>query len=320
MDSGAFRSALGAFATGVTIVTTLDGEGRDVGLTANSFNSVSLDPPLILWSLAKTSGSFAAFAAASHFAVHILGEDQQALSDRFARKGIDKFEGLAVERGESGIPLLSGCAARFRCRPAYQYDGGDHVIFVGEVLDFEHSDRTPLVFHAGRYATTNVRPASADDGGSDLAHLFQRVYFHLLTPVRAERQRLGVSLHDHYLLSILAGRGACTLAEANAIVDYTGIQATAAQAEALAGRGLIERLQVDGGEALRITAAGRQAVVSLLAASKAVEADLAGQLSADRLADLKQLLRSLLTGDDREPFARVSEHMALLEQVRSALS
>src|SRR5215213_7611295 len=134
IDARAFRNALGAFTTGVTIVTTRDSCGRDVGLTVNSFNSVSLEPPLVLWSLARSSASLAAFVEADYFAVHILGARQEALSNLFAQRGADKFAGIAMRRGHGGVPLLDGCAARFECRTAYRHEGGDHEIFVGEVL------------------------------------------------------------------------------------------------------------------------------------------------------------------------------------------
>ena len=117
IDAREFRNALGSFTTGVTIVTTRDASGHDVGLTANSFNSVSLDPPLVLWSLAKSSTSLSAFVEAKHFAVHILAADQEPLSNRFATRGADKFAGLQIERGEGGMPLLHGCAARFDAAP-----------------------------------------------------------------------------------------------------------------------------------------------------------------------------------------------------------
>ena len=151
-DALRFRSALGAFATGVTIVTTRDAEGRDVGLTANSFNSVSLDPPMVLWSLAKNARSLPAFLAATHFAVHVLAADQDGLSQRFSARGSDKFAGLDLERGPAQVPLLRGCSARFQCRTAFRHEGGDHVIFVGAVESFDQSDRPPLIFHGGRYA------------------------------------------------------------------------------------------------------------------------------------------------------------------------
>lgn len=147
-----FRNALGAFATGVTIVTTRDADGQDIGLTANSFNSVSLHPPMVLWSLAKSARSLPAFLAGPHFAVHVLAANQEELSLRFATRGSEKFGGLDLERGVSQLPLLRGCSARFQCRTAFRHEAGDHMIFVGEVEEFDHSDLPELLFHRGRYS------------------------------------------------------------------------------------------------------------------------------------------------------------------------
>jgi 3-hydroxy-9,10-secoandrosta-1,3,5(10)-triene-9,17-dione monooxygenase reductase component len=159
-DPRQFRQALGTFTTGVTIVTTRGADGLDYGMTANSFNSVSMDPPMVLWSLNKDSSSAAAFTQARHFAVHILASEQEALSNRFAKSGGDKFAGLNPARGPDGIPLLDGCAARFECRMAYQYEGGDHLILVGQVLAFERFDCAPLVFQGGGYRRLQM-PAMA---------------------------------------------------------------------------------------------------------------------------------------------------------------
>ena len=148
-DPREFRGALGAFATGVTVVTTLSPAGP-LGMTVNSFASVSLDPPLVLWSPARRSGRFEAFEAAAHFAIHVLATDQQALAQRFAGDGLD-FAGLDWAGGDGGTPLLPGCAARFECAHSAGHDGGDHLIVVGEVLRFEAWDRPPLVFHGGLY-------------------------------------------------------------------------------------------------------------------------------------------------------------------------
>lgn len=144
-----FRDGLGRFATGVTVVTTMTGAGP-LGITANSFASVSLDPPLILWSPARKSRRFPAFEAASHFAVHVLSAGQRDLADRFAGSA-DGFDGLAYETGIGGTPLLEGCVARFECRHEAGYDGGDHLIVVGEVLRLTQADLPPLLFHRGRY-------------------------------------------------------------------------------------------------------------------------------------------------------------------------
>ncbi|MCA0849771.1 flavin reductase family protein [Salipiger thiooxidans] len=151
LDPRSLRDAFGSFATGVTIVTTCSAEGEDIGRTANSFSSVSLDPPLVLWSLAKTSSGQEDFHRAQHFAVHMLGDDQETLSGLFAGKAADRFDGLSLTRGADGIPLIEGCAARFECRTVHRHDGGDHAIFVGEVLTVERVPRPPLLFHAGHY-------------------------------------------------------------------------------------------------------------------------------------------------------------------------
>src|SRR5215216_989245 len=110
-----FRAALGMFATGVTIVTARTASGAPVGLTANSFNSVSIDPPLILWSLSRQAGSMPSFARGSHYAINILAADQHDLAVRFASKDVDRFEGVAFQPGASGVPLLDGAAAVFEC-------------------------------------------------------------------------------------------------------------------------------------------------------------------------------------------------------------
>ncbi|MGB7406479.1 MAG: flavin reductase family protein [Pacificimonas sp.] len=161
-DPKAFRAALGSFATGVTVVTTVDANGNDVGLTANSFNSVSLDPPMVLWSLARASRNLPVFSDADRFAVHVLASDQRDLSTRFATSGEDKFAGVDVSRGPDGIPLLSKCAARFICATAHQYDGGDHVIFVGEVTRFSRSALPPLLYHGGDYAMASRMAGDGD--------------------------------------------------------------------------------------------------------------------------------------------------------------
>ena len=151
MDDKLFRRALGTFPTGVTVVTTRDEDGAPVGMTVASFNSVSLDPPLILWSLDRSAFSFQAFSTASHFCVHILAEDQVEMSDRFAQTLTDKFSDLETEPGIGGAPRLINCAARFDCAAWRTYDGGDHIIIIGQVEDMESSGKPPLLFAGGGY-------------------------------------------------------------------------------------------------------------------------------------------------------------------------
>ncbi|MEL7684430.1 flavin reductase family protein [Citromicrobium bathyomarinum] len=151
IDQSAFRDALGTFVTGVTIVTAYDEDGQPSGLTANSFNSVSLDPPMVLWSLSLGSRNLPVFRNAKAWAVHVLAADQQALSNRFASRGADKFGDLDCGDGPEGAPRLEGCAARFGCTAKFEYEGGDHAIFLGEVVDFERTSAEPLIYHGGRY-------------------------------------------------------------------------------------------------------------------------------------------------------------------------
>lgn len=151
-DQRIFRDALGCFATGVTIVTTLDPEGRLLGITANSFSSVSLDPPLVLFSLARKAYSFEAFQRSRHFAVNVLAADQSELSDTFAQALADKWAGVDFEVWDTDCPIISGALAQFECRTASSHDGGDHVVFIGAVerMAFDHA-KEPLLYYRGRY-------------------------------------------------------------------------------------------------------------------------------------------------------------------------
>ena len=149
-----FRAALGMFATGVTVITARNAEGTPVGLTANSFNSVSLAPPLVLWSLARSAGSMPHFERGSHYAINILAAEQHALAERFASKALDRFDGVAFREGAGGAPILEGSVAVFECFNRSRYEEGDHVIFVGEVERCSWREGAqPLIFHGGRYFT-----------------------------------------------------------------------------------------------------------------------------------------------------------------------
>jgi flavin reductase (DIM6/NTAB) family NADH-FMN oxidoreductase RutF len=161
-DRRDYRRALGQFATGVTVVTARASDGRRVGVTVNSFSSVSLNPPLILWSLARQTPSFADFSNCTHFAVNVLEAKQHHLSRQFSTPVADRFAGVDVTEGKAGIPIVKGAIAHFVCRKVKQYDGGDHVIFVGEVEEYKYSDGEPLVFHSGRYRIATHHPDIAD--------------------------------------------------------------------------------------------------------------------------------------------------------------
>lgn len=152
-DTRAFRNALGSFATGVCIITTRRADGRRFGLTVNSFSSVSLEPPMVLWSLARKSPSVAAFRDAEFWAVNVLAADQATLSGHFAKSSEDKFAAHSESfvEGEHGVPLLLGAVAHFECRNQFQNYGGDHIVFLGTVERFDAWERPPLLFHRGKY-------------------------------------------------------------------------------------------------------------------------------------------------------------------------
>lgn len=162
-DSRAFRQALGNFATGVTIVTAKGTDGVTVGVTASSFNSLSLDPPLILWSCAKSSRSCPVFETAAHFAVNVLAFDQLDLSNHFARQQDDKFATVTWSEGVGGVPMFPGCAGRFQCETYDKVEGGDHWIFIGKVVAFDDFGRSPLCFHQGSYSMAVNHPGSSSD-------------------------------------------------------------------------------------------------------------------------------------------------------------
>ena len=158
-----FRDALAAFATGVTIIATRDTAGRYVGFTANSFNSVSLSPPLVLWSLARAANSHLAFEQCERYAINVLSDGQLALARRFSRPHADRFDGVAYELGWSGAPLLHGAAAWFECRHFSWQPVGDHTLFVGEVVHCGRAALPPLVFHHARFRTVGAIVREGDD-------------------------------------------------------------------------------------------------------------------------------------------------------------
>lgn len=306
-DPKEFRRALGSFATGVTIITTRAPDGTPLGLTVNSFNSVSLNPPLVLWSLENASLSLPAFREAQHWAVHVLASDQEELSGRFARRGASKFAGLALEAGVGEIPLLTGCSARFECRNAFQYEGGDHVIFVGEVQRFDRSEAPPLVFHGGRYAHATLRdPAAAKPRRAFMAgsfsedflgYLLGRGHFRFLAQIRPFLAQEGLSDDAFYVLSSMTLKPVMTAADLDAAMHGVLEGRSAGIVETLLPRGLLREAPVvmeAAATEYELTEAGRACVLRLIAAAKAVESQLIEKLGAGDAQVLKALLNRLL--------------------------
>ncbi len=149
-----FRDTVGCFATGITIITTVEADGSPVGITANSFTSLSLDPPMVLFCLDYNVASFDAFQAGGHFAVNILSMGQQDLSSRFAKSGPKKWDGVAFDTWDTGSPILPGCLASMECKVSSINEGGDHVIVIGDVIRMERAQEEvmPLLYFRGAYA------------------------------------------------------------------------------------------------------------------------------------------------------------------------
>ena len=299
LDPKQFRQALGAFTTGVTIVTTCGPDGKDYGLTANSFNSVSMNPPMVLWSINRDASSAPAFTGSGHFAVHILATDQESLSNSFARSGADKFAGLSLERGPGNIPLLSGCSARFQCKTSYQYEGGDHIILVGEVLAFDRYDSAPLVFHGGGYRS--LQPAAAElskgiYGDNWLGFLLGRAYYQLQLPIRQQLTDMGMRDSDFELLAILSFSEGRSPEALSALFEFAGKKMDEEQLRVWVDRGLLT-LENDR---VQFTVDGRHLAIQWLSYAKAAEMDALEALSYDEAQQLKLLLGRVIqrTGAD----------------------
>jgi len=288
------------------LITTLYAEGQPVGVTASSFNSVSLDPPLVLWSLSKSSLSRDAFCNSGHFAFHVLSSHQEELSNSFARSGADKFANVAWETGANKSPILKEYAALFDCRTMHQYEGGDHIILIGEVIDFDQRDELPLLFHGGQYAETRPKFMGESVQGVDvnegrftddfLLYLISRAHFQSSRPTRLKLDELGLSQSEYMALAVLSMNAPASAAEIAARLDHTGFVADPEMLDAMAERGLLSR-DADG---YSPAPTGRTFLVEILAVAKAGEDDLVDHFTAAEIADTKRVLKKIidLTGTD----------------------
>ncbi|MCB4362918.1 flavin reductase [Hydrogenophaga taeniospiralis] len=312
-----FRTALGMFATGVTIVTARTASGELAGLTASSFNSVSLDPPLVLWSLGRAAGSMAVFANGQHYAINVLAADQQALAERFAARDVDRWQGVDFVEGVSGAPLLTGCVATFECFNRSQYTEGDHVIFVGEVERCtRRASASPLLYHGGRFYTEH--PLQADpsapqptDGrfvGSYLGYLLGQashaVYRDFENAIAAQglthiAWRVLAVLHDAALAPGAAGlQGSLPLGQL--AHDVLAKQPTVTKlVQRMAEDGLVELLADPADQRRTLvatTANGRRIAAALIEQARQQETTLLSRWSPGEAEALKRHLQRLAEG------------------------
>lgn len=297
-DSKDFRRALSQFPTGVTVITTRDPEGNYVGMTASSFNSVSLTPPLVAWGIDKGALSAEVFKNTSHFAINVLTSEQMALSNRFASRGEDKFSGVKVSDGVGGCPLLSDCAAYFQCKTWAVYDGGDHHILVGEVVKYDYSPHTSaLVFHKGRYAVSNSHPQLAQSAevvpasgfvGDFLLYLLRRLYGKYSGSFYPHLSEHGVTAEEWRVLTVLS--------EQPLVVDAIAPLVSQPKNEVqdtidwLAQRALVSRQD----EVVDLTATGRELVAKLVAMAVTHEQNVLREFSDEQVRDLKSTLKAIM--------------------------
>ncbi len=303
-DARDFRRALSQFPTGVTVITTLDAEGQPVGVTASSFNSVSMDPALILWSIDKGAYSLAAFDHSQHFAVNVLGRDQIATSNQFASRGEDKFKGIEYSQGLGGSPLLKEYAAQFECKTWAMYDGGDHLILVGQVMDYRYNDAvSPLVFARGSYAVSyphydtakNESDAGLSEGflGGYLLYLLRESYNQFSSELYPKlMQACKVTPEEWRILSILSDKGAMSVDELAPLLMQPGVELSQT-ADWMLNKGWVQN---SGNSVISLSDEGKALAEQLVGIAKSHEADVLGKLSQEQAELLKQSLQIILNG------------------------
>jgi len=302
-DPRAFRRALGNFATGVTVVTAADASGRKVGVTANSFNSVSLDPPLVLWSIDKRSSSHGVFEEASHFAVNVLAADQIDLSNNFARPKDDRFAEIVYEPGEGGAPVFADCAARFHCEKYQQVDGGDHWIMIGKVVAFDDFGRSPLLYHQGAYSMVlpHTRMTRRDESQPPSSHfqgrLSHNLYYLMTQAVRAYQSSYqprqlstGLRTNEARMLMVLENDARLSAGDLLREVAMPVREIDDAVAN-LKRKGLVD----DDEHGVRLTAAGIEQTEDLWAIAREQQDKVFAEFSQDQIDTFKTVLKGLIS-------------------------
>lgn len=305
-DSRSFRRALGNFATGVIVVTAQDEEGNKVGMTANSFTSVSLDPPLILWCIDKRANSYEVFKKVKHFAVNILAADQIDISNNFARSKEDRFAGVPHVEGIGRSLLIEDVSAQFECELVEELDGGDHFILVGKVLSFNDFGRVPLLYHQGAYSSLFPHPSlrkKCPESEVQVApcsevneKLSSNIYYLLTQAVRNYQndyypKQLASGLRSseaRILLVVSAGLATCK----NAMVKEAAIPMREIDqaVEILQRKGFL----VIENDQLVLTEKGQTQAISLFDIAEEHQAEVLSRYQPEEVALFKKMLREML--------------------------
>ncbi|GAA6185866.1 flavin reductase [Aliiglaciecola sp. NS0011-25] len=304
-DKRDFRTALGQFPTGVTVITTVDENGAPIGCTASSFNSVSIDPALVLWSIDKGAFSKTIFEKAEYFAINVLSENQVETSNRFAGRGEDKFKDVSFSKGLGGAPLLAGCGAQFECKTWNVYEGGDHLIIVGEVIQYNHDDSlTPLAFSRGSYAITsqhpsgNVQKNEAETGNEFLDNY---LLYLLNSAISKYRQDLYPKLIDGCdvtpeqwrVMTILSSAPVHTL-KTLSILAMQPLNDLSESVDTLIEKGALTIVE----DKLALTDEGMALQKSLLAVAAEHEDHMLSKLNPEQTSVLKNALKSIIEMDN----------------------
>lgn len=305
IDPLTFRQALGQFPTGVTVVTAQNGD-HPVGMTANSFSSVSLDPPLVLWSVAKSSPSHDPFVAADAFAIHFLSADHGDLAKRFGRRSADKFADVEHRPGVTGAPLIDGLAPIFECKTWARYPGGDHTILVGEVVRFVERNHDPLVFHSGQMRRIDKGQRQAPPLASDsfarnyLPYLLARASFNVSSEFHARLKEWDLTVPEWRVLACLTDVEGLSVGElaAMALMKQPGLTKTLDRME---NEDLLKRKSAESDRrrvTLHLTAKGRARVKPVLQAALTHEATVLSRFSDDERATIKYALDLLIDNNE----------------------
>lgn len=301
IDRRAYRQCLGQFATGVTVMTTETG-GHRAGVTANSFSSVSLDPPLILWSISKTSRSFQAFTEARHFAVNILGQDQIRLSQVFSSSEADKFAKVEWSVGKHGSPVLYGVNGLLECEREAAYEGGDHLIIVGRVLRFATLEGEPLIFAQGRYGVAESHPslrslpeaageATSNAAEVSLISLLFRAYHYVSLNFEDHRRAEGLTQAQARVLAALYGVTGQT-SDDLARTIYLGKRDTEDAVADLAERSFVT---ISPNRTIGLSPAGRKRREAMLARAREFEEEQLAGLTKEEIARAKKFLSRIIS-------------------------
>jgi len=296
-DAKDFRRALGKFPTGVTVITTRDAEGNPIGMTASSFNTLSIEPALVLWSIDKGAWSLEAFTSGKAFAINVLRNDQVEISNRFARRGEDKFAGIRTRDDQHGSPLLHGTAAWFGCKTWNVYEGGDHYIVVGEVTDYSYEENvSSLVFHNGRYAVPETHPAvqppnsetpqAGDLLGDYLLYQLRQTMNAYAADFYPLLSHFGLTAEEWRVLTLLSS-GEPMEQEAISRLVSQPLKELSDTGDWLKEKGLLET----EGSCFRLTEKGRQLAGQLLDRATEHEHQVLSQLSTEQQQVLKESLR-----------------------------